>query len=62
MIYAKNEEGNVSQVNSVKVIIDNTKKQNVFTPEACMDAFFTYSAKKRKNYDINDTDYVDPSG
>ena len=62
MIYAKTEEGNVSQVSSVKVIIDNTKKQNVFTPEACMDAFFTYSAKKRKNYDINDTDYVDPSG
>ena len=62
MIYAKSEDGSVSQVSTVKVIIDDTKKQNVFTAEECMNAFFAYSAKKRKNYDINNTNYVDPSG
>ena len=62
VIYSTDGNGNYVPVNNVRVFTEGNIRPNAFTTEECMNAFFAYSAKKRKNYDINNTNYVDPSG
>lgn len=63
VLYTRDRNGNFVQLKDVRVI---TKGGGTvypeFTTQECMDAFYAYAAKKRKNYAINDTYYADPSG
>lgn len=62
-IYTRDRSGALVRSKGVRVIVEGGgKTYPEFTPQECMDAFHAYSAKKRKNYDINDTNYADPSG
>lgn len=61
VIFVRDKHGNVTAVDNVTLLTEEVK-DTAFTTQECMDAFHAYSAKKRKNYGINDTNYADPSG